>query len=337
VQSGRVRALADPKNGGLGLPTAAARCYMGALSGYVPIQKGTSMNSRLQMMAAALATSALVAAAPAHAKMPKHYRIFPMTSFNSHVAQPPAGDMNYYGGSVFSKVNVVSVMWNKNVLANTQKEIPPFSAALVNSTYIDQGGEYSTKGVKSISGHQGTSQVIKRGTYSGQVVLTPNNTSKMLTDADVQKEIKQQIRAGNLPASDQNTLYMIYFPSDITINLDGALSCQSFGAYHFATIDTRRAKLKNIFYAVEPECNSGFGFLTFAASHEFMEATTDNVPTPGSNPDWPQAWNDAAGYEVGDKCGGSGTLKTSSDSWEVTQFYLNSKHGCSTTATYTSP
>lgn len=295
------------------------------------------MRSRLLMTAAAIATSAaLIATAPANAKMPKHYRIFPMTSFNSRPAVPPAGDMNYYGGPVFSKVNVVSVMWNKDVLSNTQTEIPFLSAALVNSTYIDQAAEYSTKGVQSISGHQGTSQTIKRGTYFGQVVLKPHNTSKSLTDADVQKELKRQINEGNLPASDSNTLYMIYFPSDITINLDGSLSCQAFGAYHFATIDTRRAKKRNIFYSVEPECGSGFNFLTFAASHEFMEATTDNVPTPGSNPNWPQAWNDSAGFEVGDKCSTSGTLSTKSDSWEVTQYYLNSLHGCST-GNYTSP
>jgi hypothetical protein len=129
---------------------------------------------------------------------------------------------------------------------------------------------------------------------------------------------------------------MIYFPHDITINLGGAVSCQSFGAYHFASNDSKIAKRSNIFYSVEPECNSGFSFLTFAAAHEYAEATTDNVPTPGSNPDFPQAWNDAQGFEVGDKCGGSGTLTSTAGSWSVTQIYLNSKHGCST-GNYTSP
>lgn len=295
------------------------------------------MNSRLQILAAALATSALVAAAPADARAPQHYHIFPMTSFNSPVPQPPAGDMNYYGGSVFSAANIVSVMWNKTVLANTQKEVPPLSAALVNSTYIDQAGEYSTKGVKAINGHKGTKQVIQRGTYYGQVVLKPHNTSTTLTDADIQKELKTQISEGKLPPRDANTVYMVYFPSNITIDLGGSYSCQSFGAYHSATISSKSAQKRNIYYSVEPECNSGFSFLTFAASHEFMEATTDNIPTPGSNPNWPQAWNDAQGYEVGDKCSTSGTLKTSSDSWTVTQYYLNSTHACSTTATYTSP
>jgi hypothetical protein len=286
---------------------------------------------------AATAMAAALIAASANAGPAKNYHIFRPTSFTDVAAQvPPAGDMNYYGGSVFSSVKLVSVIWNKDVLQNTKDQVPLFSAALVDSTYIDQMDEYSTKGVNAINGHKGTNQIIHRGTYLGQVQLTPHNKSKQLTDADVQREIKRQIADGVLPPRDKNTLYMVYFPSDITINLDGSLSCQAFGAYHFATNDSHIARTSNVFYAVEPECNSGFGFLTFAASHEFAEATTDNVPTPGSNPDFPQAWNDSSGFEVGDKCGGHGTLTSDAGSWQVTQFYLNSLHGCST-GNYTSP
>ncbi|MFL5236261.1 MAG: hypothetical protein ACJ8EL_01390 [Rhizomicrobium sp.] len=280
----------------------------------------------------------LAAAASANAQPAKNYHIFPMTSFasrNAHV-QPPASDMNYYGGSVFSSVKLVSVIWNKDVLQNTKDQIPLFSAAIVDSTYVDKMAEYKTKGVHAINGHKSTNQTIHRGTYLGQVQLKPHNTSNQLSDADVQKEIKRQIADGVLPPRDPNTLYMIYFPSNISINLDGLISCQSYGAYHFSTNQAKIAKKSNVFYSVEPECNSGFGFLTFAASHEYAEATTDNVPTPGSNPDFPQAWNDSAGYEIGDKCSGQGTLTSSGGSWEVTQYYLNSLHGCST-GNYTSP
>lgn len=291
-----------------------------------------------QSLAAGAAAAALTMAASANADPAGHYHIFKPTSLAAVAKQvpPPSGDMNYYGGSVFSSVKLVSVMWNKNVLQNTQDQIPLFSAAIVDSTYVDQMAEYKTKGVNAINGHKSTNQTIHRGTYLGQVVLKPHNQSTSLTDADVQKEIKRQIADGNLPPRDVNTLYMIYFPSNITINLDGAISCQSFGAYHFATNDAKIARKSNVFYAVEPECNSGFSFLTFAASHEYAEATTDNVPTPGSNPDFPQAWNDAQGFEIGDKCGSSGTLTSGAGSWTVTQYYLNSKHGCST-GNYTSP
>ena len=48
----------------------------------------------------------------------------------------------------------------------------------------------------------GTNQQIARGTYLGQKVITPQNTSKTLTDAAVQTELLYQISAGNLPAAD---------------------------------------------------------------------------------------------------------------------------------------
>jgi len=290
------------------------------------------------LLGATAVAAALIVTASADAGTSKAYHIFRPTSFKDMAGKvaPPAGDMNYYGGSVFSSVKLVSVIWNKDVLQNTKDQVPLLSAALVDSTYVDQMGEYATKGAHAINGHKSTNQKIERGTYLGQVQLKPHNTSKTLTDGDVQKELKRQIADGVLPPRDPNTLYMIYFPSDITINLDGAISCQGYGAYHFATNDAKIAKRSNVFYSVEPECNSGFSFLTFAASHEYAEATTDNVPTPGSNPDFPQAWNDAAGFEVGDKCSGSGTLTSSAGHWTVTQFYLNSKHACST-GNYTSP
>lgn len=295
--------------------------------------------SRL-VLAAGAAAATLVLAASANAQSAtKHYHIFPATSFESlkKMPLPPPSDMNYYGGPVFSDVKVQTVMWNSSVLQNTQDNIPLFTAALVDSTYVDQMAEYNTKGAVAINGHKSTNQTIHRGTYLGQVVLNPRNTSTVLTDDDIQKELKHQIRKGVLVPHDQNTLYMIYFPSNITILLDGQASCVVFGAYHFATIDTGRAKNRNVFYSVEPECDSGYDYLTFAASHEFAEATTDNVPTPLVNPAWPQAWNDSTGYEIGDKCSGSGTLTSLAGSWEVTQYYLNSLHGCSVQTNYTSP
>jgi hypothetical protein len=297
------------------------------------------MSISKRLVAAGAAAAALALAVSANAGPAKNYHLFRPTSLQAVARQapPPASDMNYYGGPVFSSVKVETVMWNKDVLRRTQDNIPRFTAALVDSTYVDQLGEYHTKGVQAINGHAGTHQTIERGSYLGQVVLTPRNTSTVLTDDDIQAELKLQIKKGVLPPNDSNTLYMIYFPSNITILLDGQASCVVFGAYHFATNDTRRAKHHNIFYSVEPECDSGFKYLTFAASHEFAEAMTDNVPTPLVNPDYPQAWNDDQGFEIGDKCSTNGTLTALSGHWQVTQVYLNSLHGCSTRATYTSP
>jgi hypothetical protein len=280
---------------------------------------------------------ALAGVMPAQAFLHGAYHIMPTPAYMAklHKAPPPAGPVNYYGGSVFTAVKVVNVIWGPNVNPTIVSTVPGLAGALVQSTYLDQAQQYDTAGVTAINGHKGTNQEIGRGTYLGQVQIKPKNTNTDLTDDDVQTELKKQIKKGKLPAADLNTLYMIYFPANVSINLDGLQSCQDFGAYHFATVDTKLSK-KNIFYAVEPDCQGSIGNITFAASHEFMEATTDNVPTPGSFPDFPQAWNDADGFEVGDLCGGSGQLTAGSSHWTVTQYFLNSTMKCSV-GNYTSP
>jgi hypothetical protein len=286
---------------------------------------------------AAAAAALSLAVTPVQAYRHGAYHIMPTPQYLAKMKKeipPPAGPMFYYGGSVFEHMKVVSVMWGPNVPASTVAGIPGFSTAIVNSTYVDQMSEYDTP-KHGVNGHKGTKQHIGRGTYLGQVQITPKNQSTSLTDEDVQIELKHQIKKGKLPPSDLETLYMIYFPQNVSINLEGLLSCQDFGAYHFATNDLKLAR-NNVFYAVEPACNYSFGQITFIAAHEFAEATTDNVPTPGSFPDFPQAWNDANGFEIADKCGGSGTLTAGADHYTVTQYYLNSKSGCST-GNYTSP
>jgi hypothetical protein len=290
----------------------------------------------------ALAGAALFAvAAPiqqAQALEAGAYHILPTQAYEARTGRAPhgsLGEMEYFGGTVFSSVELVSVMWGSGVNSTTVADIPDFSAAIVNSTFIDQLSEYSTVGVWGVNKHKSSNQTIGRGTYYGQVQITPKNKSLNLTDAQVQKEIKYQIKIGMLPAQTPNMLYMIYFPSDITINLDGLVSCQDFGAYHYSVHAHETAT--NIFYAVEPDCNAGFSYITYAASHEFAEATTDNIPTPGDNPAYPQAWNNSDGYEIGDLCEGyTGTLTDQTTSYEVTQVYLNNLAGCST-GNYTSP
>jgi len=269
------------------------------------------------------------------------YRIFPTADYAARTGRVApsaealqAGSMRYYGGSVLANAKVVSVIWRSDVNAATVAGIPGFTAALVNSTYVDQLSQYDTY-LKAVDGRKGTKQHINRGTFVGQVQLTPNNTSNTLTNADVVKEIKQQIAAGVLPPNDLDTLYMIYFPPSVSISLDGIHSCSDFGAYHFASNDTQMKK-SNIFYSVEPDCGYNFNTITYIAAHEFVEAVTDNIPTPGSNPAFPQAWNTIDGYEIGDLCSGGGQLTAGSKKYSVTQYFLNTTGACST-ANYTSP
>lgn len=295
------------------------------------------MFASLRIAAACAALATLTVAAPVLADSVGAYHIFPTPEYRAKTGRTPhlgAGEMEYFGGPVFPNGKVVSVMWGSNVNAQTVATIPAFTAALVNSTFVDQLSIYGTH-LKGVNGHKGTNQDIGRGQYLGQVQITPHNTSLNLSDKDIHKELQYQIKNGFLPPSDTDTLYMIYFPSNVSINLDGLVSCEDFGAYHFAT--KKKPKNSNIFYTVEPECNAGFGYLTFAASHEFAEATTDNIPTPGTNPKYPQAWNTSDGYEIADLCeGNDATLTAGAATYEVTEVYLNTTGACGT-ANFTSP
>jgi hypothetical protein len=245
------------------------------------------------------------------------------------------GQMEYFGGPVFSKVQVVSVMWGPNVSQATVQGMPGFLKALPNSTFQDQLGEYSTKGLVGVDGHKGTNQTIKRGGFLGQFVITPKNTKTTISNRDIRIELAYQIANGNLPAQNQNNLYMIYFPSNVTIVAFGIQSCSSFGAYHYSSSGHKHST--NVYYGVMPDCGYSFESHTIISAHEFAEATSDNIPTPGTNPKYPQAWNTSDGYEIGDLCQGtSGQLVTKKTTYYVQQVYLNSTAGCST-GNYTSP
>jgi hypothetical protein len=243
------------------------------------------------------------------------------------------GEMEYFGGSVFSNVKVVSVIWGSSVNQQTVSGMPGFLSAIVNSTYVDQMSVYDTN-IKGVH-HKGTNQTIGRGTFVSQVQITPKNQGTQLTDKMVQKEIEYQIGQGVLPMNDLNTLYMIYFPKNVTITLAGLTSCVQFGAYHFAT--SKKVTPSNIFYGVMPDCGYTFNDHTIISSHEYAEATTDNIPTPGSNPKYPQAWNNSTGYEVGDLCEGTqGQLTAGKTTYYVQEIYLNNLAGCGT-GNFTSP
>ncbi len=306
------------------------------------------MFASLRTLAACAALAALTCAMPALAGPTRDsgtinggaYHIYRTPEQWHRIGRYPnlgtGGQMEYFGGPVLASVKVVSVMWGPNVNHQTVNGMPGFLSAIVNSTYVDQMSIYDTN-LNGVNGHKGTHQNITRGTFLGQVQITPQNQNTQLTDKDIHKELKYQISIGALPAQDQNTLYMIYFPSNIVINLDGMLSCQSFGAYHFAVNDTKWAKLKNIYYGVMPDCGYSFNDHTIVSSHEYAEATTDAIPTPGSNPAWPQAWNTSNGYEVGDLCEGTqGTLTAGATTYYVQEIYLNNIAGCGT-ANFTSP
>lgn len=264
-----------------------------------------------------------------------HFMLTP--SYAKQIGRVPdqnAGEMEYFGGPVFNDVQVVSVMWGHNVNQLTVDGIHGFLKAIANSTYMDMLGEYSTKGVTGVNGRIGH-RTIHRGTFLGQYVIDPEFKRHLVHDKEIHTELMDQIANGNLPANNDNVLYMIYFPQNVTIEAFNLRSCANFGAYHFASL--KHPKPSNLFYGVMPDCGYSFNSHTIVSAHEFAEAVSDDIPTPGTNPAYPQAWNNSGGYEIGDLCQGTqGLLVTRKTTYYVQQEYLNSTAACST-GNYTSP
>lgn len=270
----------------------------------------------------------------AAATTPPAYHMMRMPPAGPHADVSRASTMLYYGGPVISAASVKVVFWGNSVAAATVRQAGPFLKAVAASTYTDQLAQYATKGVTGIGGHTGT-QTIGRGTYLGQTVITPSNTATTLADSAIRRELLHQITIGKLPPRTPNTLYMVFFPASITITLGGSVSCQAFGAYHEAA--PGRAGATNLFYGVMPDCGGGFGAISVATSHEYAEAVTDAIPTPGSNPAYPQAWNTSNGYEIGDLCEGHNATLTAGAVTYTVQEVFDAKTNACKTGNFSSP
>ncbi len=215
-----------------------------------------------------------------------------------------AGNLVYYGGPVISNAKVYAIFWGDNVAAETKSGIGAFFTNMLDSVYMDWLSEYNTN-LTAVDGRKGTNQKIGRGTFNGSITIKPGRTSTQLTDENIREELAAQIAAGKLPAADDNSLYMVYFPSGHSIAMESGRSCQNFCAYHQGF---KTAAGASIFYGVMPACGRGcgasspFDSQTIVSSHEAIEAITDPFPTPGDNPAYPQAWNTTSGEEISDLC-----------------------------------
>lgn len=279
----------------------------------------------------ALSLCVLAAAASAAAANP-HGMLLVKGMRSTAVSPKPSssGGLLYYGGPVIANAKVYAVFWGDKVSAETKSKIGPFFENMLDSTYMDWLKEYDTDRT-AVDGRRGTGQHIGRGSFGGSITIQPANSSRSLSDADVQHELDAQIAAGRLPPNDGNSLYMVYFPSGVSISIEGQRSCSSFCAYHEGFKSPRDGS--PVYYGIMPVCGwgcgGGFDGLTEVSSHECIEAVTDPFPTPGDQPAYPQAWNDAGGQEIADLCqSDSGTITGHGISSSVSGEWDNSIGGC---------
>ena len=214
---------------------------------------------------------------------------------------PVAGaHLTYWGGPVISNVQVIVVLWGTHVVTTSPADgtasLGQFYADITSSRYYDLLTEYTTAGIVGNNGVSTSNQTITHGSFGSTVTITPSKcpggsaTACTLLDSDIQTELTNQITAKNLPAPQSiagivNTYYAIYFPPNVTIQLDATTkSCVNGGfcAYHS---DTNTGTLP---YGVMPDYSSGgcsqqgacgigttFQIATTVSSHEMAEAITD--------------------------------------------------------------
>lgn len=147
------------------------------------------------------------------------------------------------------------------------------------------------------------------------------SAGSVLQDSDVQALLANAIAAGSVPASDANTLYVMFFPTGVVIEMGSDASCQTFCGYH-SDFSSSGLDLK---YAVLPfpdcaGCTAGLApvdALTAITTHEIAEAITD--PDPGSG------WYDQTNGEVGDIC--AWQFRTDAG-YNVQLLWSNKKNAC---------
>lgn len=246
----------------------------------------------------------------------------------------PLPQVTYQGGGLLTAPEVVTVTFPGDTLT---QQLEDFGDHITQTCWWDavRAGYCEGSGTNCVG--RGTVPAKPHVEMTAAPAASYTDTS-MGGSSTMATFIQQQVASGAFPAPDANTLYALYFPSSTTITLDGATSCQTFGGYHNSTTVTPPGGSNTVVsYAVIPRCQNAIDYLTFAASHEITEASTD--PHVGenqigyylpSNDNDDIAWNLLGGGEVGDLCvdlTGLGEDKTQatfgSTTWTVQRIWSN--------------
>ncbi|HEY2744810.1 MAG TPA: hypothetical protein VGL86_09315 [Polyangia bacterium] len=241
------------------------------------------------------------------------------TAMTSEPAHPDAASckLKYGGGPLLQNVKIFNVFYNTG---NTYRDmLTSYYTAVTQSAYFDWLIEYNSGSYK-----------IGRGSFLGYYEDTNSATTKTtLDDTDIGPYLDKLIAANKIPAPDDNTLYQIYFPSNVTITLQGSQSCSVFCAYHngWDHTSSQRGRYSVIPDVTKSPCAGGcgnsatqFNNLTSVSSHEMIEAVTD----PDDNSAWVDTSSQSCG-EIGDICNAQqGTI----GSYTVQKEWSNSLTSC---------
>ena len=121
--------------------------------------------------------------------------------------------------------------------------------------------------------------------YAATTTLTGQAAPSMITSAQIQTWMGQQIQSGVFGAPDPQTIYTVVYPSTTQIQQPNPVSpifgpinsCANFTGYHdnVSVALTDGGPSTSFAYAVIATCSTSLDDLTSVMSHEWVEASTD--------------------------------------------------------------
>jgi hypothetical protein len=199
----------------------------------------------------------------------------------TQAAHAPFPQVVYQGGGVVTAPKLVTVTFPGDTMA---PQLDAFGASVASSSWwnaVRAGYCESDAGPCVGDGPAGVSVALTTAPAQNYTDSSQGGPSTLQT------WLLAEIMSGALPKPDANaitnTIYLIYFPSTTTVNLDGSPSCMGFDGYHgSATLGSQQ-----VVYAVIDECplgpppppgsptNTLLQETTLTAAHEIAEAATD--------------------------------------------------------------
>jgi hypothetical protein len=178
----------------------------------------------------------------------------PITTYPAHLPDVPRVISRTTPAEVLSLPKIVSVTFTGDAYADTYEQ------------FIDNLG--STTWWPATTQEYGIGSLVALPPKR-----MPNPPPNPVADAQIKDWLARNIDAGTLPASDGNTLYVVFTPVGTVVTKGSAsspqTSCDDFFGYHSqAVVAGERTP-----YAVIPQCL--FQPMTSTLSHEIAEAVTD--------------------------------------------------------------
>jgi hypothetical protein len=216
----------------------------------------------------------------------------------AHAGTPP-NRLDNNGGRVLSNPEIHNLYfdgsWDSdNPAAFSQASVDHFTSQLVSSNYFAKASQYGV-GNASFNGSDGSSIICPAPVIAGVTDFLAILAWTVCETAIGPDPFIRPTLTG-IPTPNDNTLYVIYVPSNVQINDIAVSTCGSFGAYHFMNevpawqyptafgipLPPIPGPQSFAFAVVPAACASGsLDNLTELATHEIIEASTDPIVLTG--------------------------------------------------------